>query len=91
MSKKAKESMIFSFPNTGYYAHRLRLLFGRFPMQWVTHPGEHLRFWTVKDVEWWLKSMNYNLIDMKLYKGLKLFNKIMPKLFSQGIVINVKK
>jgi hypothetical protein len=60
-------------------------------MQWVTHPGEHLRFWTVKDVEWWLKSMNYNLIDMKLYKGLKLFNKIMPKLFSQGIVINVKK
>lgn len=41
--------VIVTVPNTGYLEHRLRLLFGRFPVQWLLHPGEHLRFWTVRD------------------------------------------
>ena len=41
--------LIVTLPNTGYLEHRLRLLFGRFPVQWLLHPGEHLRFWTVSD------------------------------------------
>jgi methionine biosynthesis protein MetW len=36
-------------PNTGALNDRMRLLFGRFPKQWVFHAGEHIRFWTVTD------------------------------------------
>ncbi|GAB4575031.1 MAG: hypothetical protein Kow0077_24550 [Anaerolineae bacterium] len=49
-------ALIVSVPNTGYYQHRLRLLLGRFPLQWVVTPGEHLRFWTVVDFRWWISA-----------------------------------
>src|SRR3989344_4802178 len=61
MSEKTEKAMIFSFPNTGYYLHRLRLLIGRFPLQWIVHPGEHLRYWTVRDVKDWVRSLGFKL------------------------------
>lgn len=91
ISSKTRNSLIFSIPNTGYYVHRLRLLFGRFPLQWVSHPGEHLRFWTVRDVKWWIFSMGYILDKMIIYEGLPILNKIFPNLFGQGIIIKINK
>ncbi|MBU1895920.1 class I SAM-dependent methyltransferase [Patescibacteria group bacterium] len=91
LAKKTRKAMFFSVPNTGYYAHRLRLLFGKFPLQWASHPGEHLRFWTVSDIRWWLKELGFNLVFLKLYEGLPLLNKIFPSLFSQGIIIKISK
>ena len=79
--------MIFSFPNSGYYAHRLRFLFGRFPLQWVVHPGEHLRFWTVKDVNSWVNALKMNFIKLIVYEGVPVLNKIWPSMFGQGIII----
>ncbi len=87
---KARKSLIFSFPNSGYYAHRLRLLFGKFPLQWIVHPGEHLRFWTVNDVRWWVKYINFNLRKIIIYEGIPLLNKIFPNLFGQGIIIEIR-
>jgi methionine biosynthesis protein MetW len=86
---KAKKGLIFSFPNTGYYAHRLRLLFGRFPLQWVVHPGEHLRFWTVKDVKWWVNNLGFKLDKMVIYEGVPFLKKIIPSIFGQGIIIKI--
>ena len=86
---KARKAMFFSIPNTGYYAHRLRLLFGKFPLQWASHPGEHLRFWTVSDVKWWLKSANFNIESLELYEGIPILNKIFPSLFAQGVVFKI--
>ncbi|NQU99836.1 MAG: methyltransferase domain-containing protein [Parcubacteria group bacterium] len=91
ISKKARKGLIFSVPNTGYYAHRLRLLFGRFPLQWVVHPGEHLRFWTVRDIRFWVKSVGFNLDKLLMYQGLPLLNKLLPSLFAQGIIIKISK
>lgn len=88
---RVKKSMIFSFPNTGYYVHRLRLLFGRFPLQWVNHPGEHLRFWTVSDVRWWVKYLGFKLLFLHIYEGLPGLKKIWPTLFGQGIIIVINK
>jgi methionine biosynthesis protein MetW len=86
---KARKGMIFSFPNTGYYLHRIRLLSGKFPLQWIVHPGEHLRYWTVSDVKWWIKSLGFVLDRTILYEGLPLLNKIFPSLFGQGIIIKI--
>lgn len=91
MLPKVRKGMIFSFPNTGYYAHRLRLLFGSFPLQWILHPSEHLRYWTVRDVKWWVKSLGLKLDSLILYKGIPFFNKLIPTLFSQGIIIKISK
>lgn len=87
--KKAKKGLIFSVSNTGYYAHRLRLLLGRFPLQWVAHPGEHIRFWTVADLEFWVNSLGCKIDKMVLYEGLPGLNKLFPALFSQGIIVHV--
>ncbi|MHB1330560.1 MAG: class I SAM-dependent methyltransferase [Minisyncoccota bacterium] len=91
LHKKARKGLLFSFPNTGYYAHRLRLLFGRFPLQWVVHPSEHLRFWTVADAKHWLSSLGLSLDRVILYEGLPTLNKIIPSLFAQGIIVYIKK
>lgn len=91
MSPKINKSMFFSFPNTGYYLHRLRLLFGSFPLQWVLHPSEHLRYWTVRDVKFWVTSLGFNLDSLIVYEGVPFFNKILPSIFGQGILIKISK
>lgn len=88
---KAREGVIFSVPNTGYIVHRLRLLFGKFPIQWKIFPGEHLRFWTVSDMLLWLKCLNLEIVKHHYYEGLPILNKIFPSLFSMGQIYLVKK
>lgn len=80
----ATKGVFFSVPNTGYFKHRLRLLFGRFPLQWRVRPNEHLRFWTVRDMHWWLKHLCPNYI-LRIYEGPQFLRKIWPSLFGAGI------
>lgn len=90
--KKTSRGVFFSIPNTGFIVYRLRLLFGKFPMQWRLHPGEHLRYWTHKDLVFWLNSLGLkNKYTIKIYKGIPLLNKIMPKVFGAGFVVYIKK
>ena len=91
MTEKAERGVLFSFPNTGYCAHRLRLLFGKFPMQWRLHPGEHLRFWTLADVRWWLAAPGYEPYEIVTYKGVPILNKVWPSLFAAGSFVFLKK
>jgi len=91
LSPRVRKGMIFSFPNTGYYVHRLRLLLGKFPLQWVTHPGEHLRFWTVADIKNWVKALRFKMKKLILYEGVPVLNQALPSLFSQGIIIYISK
>jgi hypothetical protein len=62
---------------------------GRFPLQWLTHPGEHLRFWTATDCRWWIKSLGAHMENFTLHQGLPVLNKIWPGLFSQGIIFMI--
>jgi len=90
--KKAKKGVFFSIPNTGYISYRLRLLFGSFPVQWNLHPGEHLRFWTYKDIKWWLKELNlYHKSEIYVYEGIPFLNKVWKNLFGAGILVYIKK
>lgn len=87
----ANKLLIFSVPNTGFVFHRLRLLFGRFPLQWRAHPSEHVRFWTVRDMKWWLKEMGITDYELQLYEGIPLLNKLWPSLFAAGIMIVLRR
>ena len=95
---KTELCFIFSVPNTGYIFHRLRLLFGSFPSQWKTFPGEHLRFWTYADMNWWLTyylgidKSDYRIICYSYF--LPFLVKIFPFLstiFSKGLFVQITK
>ena len=89
--EKTKEKIFISIPNTGYFPYRLRLLFGRFPVQWKLNPSEHLRFWTIKDFKWWTKELGlFDQCEIKAYKGIPVLNKILPNLFGMGIICEIK-
>lgn len=85
---RCKKGVIFSVPNTGFIVHRLRLLLGRFPLQWRAHPGEHVRFWTLTDMHFWLKAQGYRY-SMYAYQGVPLLWKLWPSLFAAGLCVKV--
>lgn len=91
MLEKSKRGVVFSFPNTGHIRHRLRLLFGRFPLQWRLHPSEHLRFWTYTDLVWWLNALEYKNYTICTYEGVPILNKIWPSLFARGLLVHIPK
>ncbi|MEK7063133.1 MAG: class I SAM-dependent methyltransferase [Patescibacteria group bacterium] len=87
----SEKGVFFSVPNTGFFVHRLRLLLGRVPLQWAVHPGEHLRFWTLTDMRWWLKAQGYQNTQIMPYKGVPVLNKLLPGPFAAGILVAIRK
>ena len=63
-----------------------RLLLGRFPLQWLAHPGEHLRFWTHVDFLWWANCLGYRVQTAIPYQGTPFLKRLWPNLFASGIV-----
>ncbi len=81
-----RKGIIISIPNTGFHQHRLRLLLGRFPLQWVVTPGEHLRFWTRADFHWWANQLNFRVAREVPYEGTPLLKAVWPGLFAAAFV-----
>lgn len=89
--KKSREGIFFSVPNTGFITHRLRLLFGKFPLQWWLEPGEHLRYWTYRDMHWWLESLGYaGRYTVHGYRGVPILKNMWPALFAAGLVVELR-
>jgi 2-polyprenyl-3-methyl-5-hydroxy-6-metoxy-1,4-benzoquinol methylase len=88
----SKKALFFSIPNTGYFPYRLRLLFGKFPIQWKIKPNEHLRFWTLSDLKWWLSELGFlDRSEISTYKGVPVLNFLFPNLFAAGIIVKIDK
>jgi methionine biosynthesis protein MetW len=80
------KALLISVPNSGFIAHRLRLGLGRFPLQWIVWPGEHLRFWTVTDFYWWTERLGFTVSSCHPYEGVRVLMRWWPSLFAAGIV-----
>ena len=87
----SRKGVFLSFPNTGYIRHRVRMMFGKFPLQWRILPNEHVRFWTYSDLKWWLKALKIDDYKIYCYQGVPILNKILPSLFSAGFLVYIKK
>jgi methionine biosynthesis protein MetW len=88
---KASKSVFFSVPNTGYFPYRLSLLMGRFPVQWRVHPGEHVRYWTLRDMRWWLAELGLkDCSEVAVYRGIPGVNRILPGMFGMGMIVEVR-
>ena len=95
------KSIFISVPNAGFFAHRLRLLFGRFPQVLIQqHTKEHLRFWTVKDFIYWSNFLGFKVDRVTVSVGLGIkplafLEKMLPGLFGCQLIyqlsrVNVK-
>lgn len=87
--RKAKKGVFFSVPNTGFFTYRLRLLFGKFPLQWRLNPSEHVRFWTTRDMAWWLGQLQIKKYHLHHYEGPRVLRNIWPSLFAQGLFVYI--
>ena len=87
---KASEGVLFSVPNTGYIIHRLRFLFGRTPCQWISLPSEHVRFWTLSDMKFWLfEYLGLTRSIITPYMGVPILSRFFPGLFCQGLFVYI--
>ena len=96
MYRISNSLVCFSVPNTGFIMHRLRLLLGKFPLQWRSSPSEHVRFWTSSDMYWWLTEiMDFDPNTFKIYHyaGFPLLCKLpfFKSLFCKGILVLIYK
>ncbi|MBW2981176.1 class I SAM-dependent methyltransferase [Candidatus Woesearchaeota archaeon] len=90
-----RKNLIIQVPNYGQIFHRLRLLFGKAPLDWWWHPSEHLRHWTISDMKWMLTKANKGKFTYKIEKiygvgGIPLLNKICKSLFSEDVFYILK-
>jgi len=86
-----RRRLLVDVPNTGALNDRLRLLLGRTPKQWVFHPEEHLRFWTIPDFLLMCRQLGlkveryYGLYDPFFNVGLPWW-RIAPGLLSRYVL-----
>jgi methionine biosynthesis protein MetW len=87
----ARQSLWLTFPNIAYFSHRLRLAAGKFPVQWVVFPGEHLRFWSVTDFRQWLRRLGLPEAQIYPSNGVTVFglHRLWPNLFANQIVVRL--
>lgn len=81
---RVADKVLVSIPNTGYFAYRLRLLAGRFPRQWIIHPAEHVRFWTLADFRVTVQVTGYQIIKVCGIAGGRL-GRWWPSLFAPDL------
>lgn len=87
--------IFISIPNAGFIMHRLRLLFGKFPVVViVNHIKEHIRFWTYSDFKYWIDFFGYSLEDSYVSSTVKLFGidlgELYPAMFANQIIYKIR-
>lgn len=93
---KYRKALIISVPNIAYYKHRIRFLFGGFPVQWQWHPSEHIRYWSVKDFGFMLKELGFDEYKIVSTNGFPYENRyrpnihrVWPNLLAEGVLFIV--
>lgn len=88
-----KKGLYISTPNLGYIAHRLRMLFGRFPVTYISDPREHVRYWSVKDFIYWSGVLGFSIPEVIGLRGKPGVFKLparCPSLFASEVVYRFK-
>ena len=84
-----RKAILLSVPNSCYWRYRFRVLRGSFMVQWVAHPGEHLRFWSISDMRWWLGELGYTARAALPTWGVPLLKHVWPAMFARNVIFVV--
>lgn len=88
-----RKGLYISTPNLGYLAHRLRMLFGRFPVTYISDPREHIRYWSVKDFKFWSSHLGFSkpeVLGLRGKPGIFRLPAKFPSLFASEVVYRFK-
>jgi methionine biosynthesis protein MetW len=96
LAPRVRKGFWISFPNSGYWIYRLRFaVAGRMPMQWIQHPAEHLRFWTLRDLRWWTslieRDLAFQMQDLLVYRGYSNLARLFPGLFGMAFLFCLRR
>lgn len=91
MVRVSKKHLLVSIPNIAFWKYRWTLLRGRFPKQWVVHPIEHLRYWSVDDFKKMLKDLNFGIEETKAGSGRRYVRDLWPNLFAKQVCFKLSK
>lgn len=83
--------VLISHPNIAYWPHRLRLLSGRFPIQWAWHPAEHVRFFSVTDLLHLFERERYTVLSIQAPIGFPIarLRERFPNLLAGSVVVEL--
>ena len=91
---KFRKSLIISVPNICFWSFRLRMLLGYSPTQVpiadYSHWGHHIRFWSLKDLEYWLKELGYKIKEIYPQGTNDFLKKTFPNLFATDFLMVLK-
>lgn len=84
------QNIIIAVPNTGFILDRFRLMFGG---RFCCRTGDHIRFWTIKDLREWVENAGYIIEDIRfLFKSKwDWLTQLWPNMFSNIVVIKIRK
>ncbi len=91
MARVGKKYILVSIPNIAFWKYRLDLLGGKFPKQWVAHPMEHLRYWSVGDFTKMLKDLNFEIEEIKAGSGRRYLRDLWPNLFAEQVCFKLSR
>ena len=91
MARISKRYIIVSIPNIAFWKYRWVLLCGKFPKQWIIHPIEHLRYWSVDDFKKTLKDLNFEIEETKGGSGRRYIRDLWPNLFAKQACFKLSK
>ena len=86
-----RRAVIISVPNTGFWRYRWQLLMGKFPKQWIIHPWEHIRFWTIGDFHTMVRGLGLKIVEVKAGSGRRWLRDWWPALFAEQVCYLIKK
>jgi 2-polyprenyl-3-methyl-5-hydroxy-6-metoxy-1,4-benzoquinol methylase len=82
-----RKGLYITTPNLGYVAHRLRMLFGRFPVTYIGDPREHLRYWTVRDFRTWARWLGMGSPVVRGLRGkARMLARLHPSLWASEVL-----
>jgi methionine biosynthesis protein MetW len=83
---------LVSLPNTAYIFYRVGLgLLGRFPTQWVVHPSEHLRFWSVTDFRTWARAQGLDVAREAASNGIPILKRWRHNVFGHQMCYELRR
>jgi len=83
---------LVSLPNTAYIFYRVGLgLLGRFPTQWVVHPSEHLRFWSVTDFRAWARAQGLDVAREAASNGVPILKRWRHNVFGHQMCYELRR
>ncbi len=87
----ARRAVIISVPNSAFWRYRWQVLTGRFMKQWLVHPWEHVRFWSLSDFQTMLHRLYMHATIIRAGSGRRFLRDWWPAMFAEQVCYYIPK